>query len=545
MSNFRGLIVAAISMITAMATAQSIIPRPVTLKAAKGSVALTARSRICASGSARRVAEIARGQLVPGTGFEWPIVTRPADGDVVLKIDRGLSRLGPEGYRLNSTGGRVEISASAEAGLFYGLQSLRQLLPPAILRRAAIGTQDWTVPAVEIEDQPRFGWRGAHLDPCRHFRPKEFVLKFIDVMALHKLNKLHFHLTDDQGWRIEIKKYPKLTEVGAWRDRTMAGAYSEQRFDSEPHGGFYTQEDLREIVAYAKARFIEVVPEIEMPGHALAALAAYPELGNGTGPYKVGDRWGVIKQVFNAEDSTIQFLQNVLTEVLEIFPSPFIHVGGDECPKDEWKASARAQELIKERGLKNEDELQSWFIHQMDKWLAQHGRRLVGWDEILEGGLAPGATVMSWRGEAGGIAAAKAGHDVIMTPGNWTYFDHYQGDPVTEPLAIGGRTDLAEAYGYDPVPPSLTPEEAKHVLGTQGQLWSEYFPTTRYVEYMAFPRLCALSEIAWTPRDQKDFKDFEKRLPEHLKRLDAMDVNYRKLDGSNARYNGVPRKQGS
>ncbi len=319
--------------------------------------------------------------------------------------------------------------------------------------------------------------------------PKEVVLKLIDLIALHKMNVLHLHLTEDQGWRIEIKRYPRLTSVGAWRKESMVGHYEENLFDGIPYGGFYTQDDIREIVRYAADRFVNVVPEIEMPGHSEAAIAAYPELGNTSQPVEVRTRWGVSEDVYNVDDSTIQFLKNVLDEVLELFPSKLIHIGGDEAPKTQWHASAAAQEKMKQLGLKDEHELQGWFIRQIDAYLTAHGRRLVGWDEILEGGLAPGATVMSWRGEQGGLAAARAGHDVVMTPGESTYFDHYQSrDHKAEGIAIGGFLPLEKVYAYEPVPKELSPEEAQHVLGSQGQLWTEYIPDPKRLEYM-MPRI--------------------------------------------------------
>jgi hexosaminidase len=358
--------------------------------------------------------------------------------------------------------------------------------------------------------------------------PKAAILRFIDAMALQKLNTLQLHLTDDQGWRIEIRKYPKLTEIGAWRKETRAGHENDAKgFDGKPHGGFYTQADMREIVAYARERHINVVPEIEMPGHAQGAIAAYPELGNTGEKLEVGRHWGVNKNVFNVNERTILFLQDVLSEVLEIFPSKFIHVGGDEVPKDQWKASAEAQARIKQLGLKNEEELQSYFIRRMDEFLTARGRRLVGWDEILEGGLAPGATVMSWRGNKGGIAAARAGHDVVMTPTDYVYLDYYQSKDAGEPLGIGGYVPLEKVYSFEPVPPELNQNEARRVLGAQGNIWTEYIQTPEHLEYMAFPRLAALAEVTWTARDKMDFQDFEPRLVPLQERWKAMGVNFR------------------
>jgi hexosaminidase len=415
----------------------------------------------------------------------------------------------------------VEIRALKPAGVFYGCQTLLQLL-------SKTSEGKWQIPCVEIEDYPRFRWRGMHLDVCRHFMPAEFVKKYIDLLAMHKMNTLHWHLTDDQGWRIEIKKYPKLTEVGAWRDGTQVGHNStaEKKYDGKRYGGFYTQEQIREIVAYAKARHVNIVPEIEMPGHCQAAVAAYPELGCTGRPIGVMQGWGVSEDIYNVREETFQFIEDVLTEVMGLFDSPFIHVGGDEVPKTQWKQNAYAQAKMKELELEDEQELQSWFIHRIDTFLTKHSRRLIGWDEILEGGLVPGAAVMSWRGEVGGIEAAKAGHDVVMTPGNYTYLDHYQADPKTEPMAIGGFTTLEKVYHYEPIPAVLDTDKARHILGAQGQIWTEYIATPQQVEYMAYPRAIALAEVLWTPKDKKDYADFILRLQIHSKRLDSLNVNY-------------------
>ena len=360
--------------------------------------------------------------------------------------------------------------------------------------------------------------------------PKAGLYRFIDSMAMLKLNVLQFHFTDDQGWRVEVKKYPKLTEIGSRRKETIVGNHRDStKYDGIPHAGYYTQADLREIVAYAAERFINVVPEIEMPGHAQAAIAAYPELGNTGEKLEVRTTWGVNKNVFNANESTILFLQDVLKEMMAIFPSKFIHVGGDEVPKDQWKASAEAQARMKALGLKNEEELQSYFIRRMDQFLTANGRRLVGWDEILEGGLAPGATVMSWRGIEGGIAAARAGHDVVMAPTTYTYFDYYQAK-AGEPLALGGFLPLDKVYEFEPIPPELTTEEGRRVLGAQGQLWTEYISTPEYLEYMTFPRMSALAEVVWTPKARKDYSLFLARIRVQEERLRARGVNYRALD---------------
>lgn len=518
-------------LLTAMTQAQPyFVPQPVSWNPGRGSFTLNSRTTIVADGTLEPLADRLRSYLRPATGLPFKSVDRASANSIHLRIDSRLSRLGREGYRLNVARDGVEIVSSNPAGVFYGIQSLRQMLPPQVFRRGKVEGVNWTIPQGQVEDFPRFAWRGGHLDVGRHFYPKEFLLKFIDLLALHKYNTFHLHLTEDQGWRIEIKKYPRLTQVGGWRGNTML-TYDPPTFSGKPHSGFYTQDDLREVVAYAAERFINVVPEIEMPGHSQAAIAAYPELGNSpTKQHPVATEWGVNKVVFNVEDRTIAFLQDVLEEVMDIFPSPFIHIGGDECPKDEWRASPAAQAKMKSLGLMDENELQSWFIKQMDTFLTKRGRRLIGWDEILEGGLAPGATVLSWRSEQGGIAAANAGHDVVMAPNDFTYFDHYQGPKEKEPHAIGGFTDIKEAYSYEPVPKELTGNAVRHILGSQFHLWSEYFPHTRHVEYMAFPRACAFSEVLWSPKEMRNYDSLMSRLPFHLDRLTALDVNFRKLD---------------
>jgi len=522
-------------------TALSVIPQPVHLTRRAGSFVVTARTAIVTDRATRDIGYQLADWIRPATGYRLAVGAASAAGGppISIRIDPTLARLGEEGYLLSVTPARITIRAFRPAGAFYAVETLRQLLPPDIFRAAPVAGVSWVVPAVEIEDWPRFSWRGAHLDVSRSFMPKEFVKKYIDLLALHKLNRFHWHLTDDQGWRIEITKYPLLTSIGAWRRQSLVGVQHAYRdttqwvYDNIRHGGFYTQDDVREIVAYAQARFITVVPEIEMPGHAQAAIAAYPWLGNTGQQLEVLTHWGVDANILNPSDSAIHFMQDVLTEVLRLFPSHWIHTGGDEAVKDQWKTSALAQARIRELGLRDENHLQSWMTAQMSQWLAGRGRSLIGWDEILEGGtegLAPNAVVMSWRGIDGGVAAAQAGHDVVMTPTSNTYFDYYQSqDTAREPLAIGGFLPLETVYAYEPIPPALDSLQARHVLGTQGQIWTEYQRTPKNVEYMVFPRLVALSEVAWTPREQKDFADFRGRLAKHLARLAVIDVNYRRL----------------
>ena len=523
----------------------AVIPRPAQLTPRRGRFALTAATVIWTDRADTAVGHQLARYLEPATGFAFAVRTGsapPAAGGparaIVLRRDASLARLGPEGYVLDVRPDLVTARAPEPGGLFYAVQTIRQLLPPEVFRAAPVGgrTAVWTMPAVRIEDAPRFRWRGAMLDVARHFMPKGFVERYVDLLALHKMNVFHWHLTDDQGWRLEIRKYPRLTDVGSRRAMTVAGRQRGDSagwaFDSVPHGGFYTQDDVREVVAYAAARHVTVVPEIEMPGHAVAAIAAYPELGvtipGVTGPTPVATRWGVFDNILNAEPGTVRFMQDVLTEVLALFPSPYVHVGGDEADKARWRADPRTQARVRALGLKDEHELQSWFIGQMDTFLTAHGRRLVGWDEILEGGLAPGAVVMSWRGTRGGIEAARAGHDVVMTPTSHVYLDYVQSrDRAAEPVGPGAVLTLDTVYAFEPVPAELTPAEARHVLGAQGNLWTEYVPTPKQAEYMAYPRLSALAEVTWTPKDGRDFADFRRRLGAHLRRLDALDVHYR------------------
>lgn len=521
----------------------AVIPRPSVLTPAPGHFTLTSGSTIRTDAAFAGVATRFVRDIANATGFDLRIVTARASRAGTIRLVRVTGRdaaaLGAEGYRLDVTPAGVTVHAAQAAGAFYALESYKQLVPAAIYRSAPIGDVVWRAPAVHIEDKPRFVWRGAHLDAGRHFMPKEFVKKYIDLLARHKMNRFHWHLTEDQGWRIEIRKYPRLTEVGSCRAQTSVGPYqydpAKQVFDGRPHCGFYTQDDVREVVAYAAERFVMVVPEIEMPGHAQAAIAAYPHLGvRRDTTVQVRQTWHFSDFILNANDSTVAFMQDVLREVMALFPGPYIHVGGDEATKTQWKASAEVQARIRSLGLKDENALQSWFIAQMDAFLRKNGRRLIGWDEILEGGALPAsATVMSWRGMAGGIEAAKSNHDVVMAPGSHTYLDHYQSlNKGAEPLAIGGYLPIDTVYAFEPVPASLTPAEATHILGTQAQLWTEYIRTPKELEYMAFPRLSALAEVAWTTVPRRNFADFMQRLEPHLRRLDAMDVRYRPLDGS-------------
>jgi len=503
---------------TSAQTPLSIVPRPARMTIGDGQVVVCAATPILTSDSTDtelRDLALAVGALLAGHPCGLPSEAARPSVTLRLESDAGLPS---EGYRLTADAGGVRIAAATGAGLFYGIQTLRQLVP----------LDGGAVPFVEIDDAPRFPYRGMHLDVVRHVFPVAFIERYIDLLSRYKLNTFHWHLTDDQGWRLEIRKYPRLTSVGAWRRETIAGKQFDPYVgDGQPYGGYYTQAQVREVVAYAAARHVTVIPEIEMPGHAVAALAAYPELACTAGPFDVATVWGVTEDIYCPSERTFAFLEDVLTEVLELFPSPYIHIGGDEVPKRRWKESPLAQEIIRREGLHDEAELQSWFIRRIETFLHAHGRRLIGWDEILEGGLAPDATVMSWRGVDGGIAAARQGHDVVMTPGSHLYFDHYQGPRETEPLAIGGFTPLWRVYEFEPVPPDLTADEGRHVLGAQANVWTEYITTPEQVEYMALPRLLALAEVVWSPQGARDWDDFSARLPTQLRRLDALGVHYR------------------
>lgn len=447
---------------------------------------------------------------------------------VIFQLDnQEEENMNSEAYLLNINENLVTISADNHRGLFWGVQSLIQLMPPAFYNK----NQDQGVleiQGVRIKDKPRFGYRGMHLDVCRHMFPVEFIKQYIDLLAFYKFNTFHWHLTEDQGWRIEIKKYPELMEVSAFRDSTLVGHYRDKphKWDGERYGGYYTQQEVREIVQYATDRNITIIPEIEMPGHSKATLAAYPELSCTGGPFRPATLWGVFEDVYCPKDETFEFLENVLSEVMQLFPGEYIHIGGDECPKTRWKNCDHCQELMKKEGLESEDELQSYFIRRIEKFLNKNGKKLIGWDEILEGGLSPNATVMSWRGITGGIAAAKQGHDAIMTPGTHCYFDHYQDSANTQPLAIGGLTTLKKVYHYEPIPDELTEEQAHHILGAQANVWTEYIKTPQHVEYMILPRMAALSEVNWSKPEGKNWEGFKKRVKHHFAIYDELGLNY-------------------
>lgn len=499
----------------------NIIPKPNSVQPTAGTFTLTSKTVILAADkAAQENAAVLNDLLQRNFGIRLSVKNKALRDSGIFFVTDGEET--DEKYELTIDPKVIRIKGSAR-GQFYALQTLMQMIPADAKGEAKI-------PAAEISDRPRFVYRGMHLDVSRHFMPVSFVKKYIDLMSQYKMNTFHWHLTDDQGWRIEIKKYPKLTEIGARRPETMVERnFSPYIGDGKPVEGHYTQAEIKDVVAYAKARKITVIPEIELPGHASAAITAYPELGCKTDfKYKVQTTWGIFVEVFCPTETTFKFLEDVLDETIALFPdSPYIHIGGDEVLKDHWKESAFVQDLMKKENLKDEHEVQSYFIRRMEKFVNSKGKKIIGWDEILEGGLAPNATVMSWRGTKGGIEAAKAKHDVIMTPTDFLYFDYGQGDPAYEPLNIGSYVPLEKVYSFDPVPAELTPEEAKYILGGQANVWTEYLKKPENVEYMVFPRLLALSEVVWSKASDKDFTDFKRRMMPNLAYLDRQGVNYR------------------
>ena len=547
------------------------IPKPRSATPGDGVFTLHEATAITATDAAARAARRLQADLRAATGFALPTVrveegaqrpsrnaaddegldtrrppagaTRPA-ADIDLAFD---DRMPHEAYRLEVASAGVRVIGGGDAGLFYGGQALRQLLGPDAFRRAPLPGRDWTAAASVIDDAPRFAWRGFMLDVARSFRPKHEVLRLIDLLALHRVNVLQLHLTDDQGWRMEIRRHPRLTEVGAWRPESQLGHGPASTLDGRPHGGFYTQDDLREIVAYAAERMITVVPEIETPGHVRAALAAYPELGVTGQHVEVWTRFGITDDVLNVEESTIDFFRDVFDEVMDVFPSTYIAVGGDEARKTQWAADPRTQELMRERGLANEHELQAWFIRQLDDHLTAAGRRLYGWDEVLEGPLAPGATIASWRGLHGARIAVARGHDVVLCPDDFAYLDYRQSDAAEEPIPVGTVLSLRDVYDFEPLPDDADEATRRHVLGVQANAWTEHLDTASRLDYAVFPRLAAFAEVAWSAPG-KDWDDFAARLPGQLAIYDAIGVGYRPLAGPRPWQQrpgipGVPRER--
>lgn len=503
----------------------SVIPAPSHIEMREGAFTIKPATKIVIGENEAEIARTAgflNERLRKAAGFELEVTSEPADGGIFF-MEAGLSH---ESYSIHCSPERIVIEYGDGAGAFYGLQTLLQLLPVDIFSESRV-RRDWTVPACLIEDSPRFAWRGMHIDCSLHFFDMDFLKRYIDLMAMHKVNRFHWHLTDDQGWRIEIKKYPLLTEKGQWRKETVIGSLYSGIYDGKPYGGYYSQEDVRELVQYAAERYVTIIPEIEMPGHSLAAIACYPELSCGLeDSYEVGTRWGVFRQVYCPKEETFAFLEDVLDEVMELFPSEVIHIGGDECPKKSWKQCSHCQSLIKKLGLKDEFALQSWFITRIGNYVTSKGRTIIGWDEIIQGGLAPDARVMSWLGEEGGITAARQHHEAVMAPYQKYYLDYAQGDTDSEPLSMGGPTMLRTMYDYEPVPSVLTPEEQRYIIGVEGCVWTEYLPTPERVEYMAWPRMCAIAESGWTPAGRKDWRGFTERLEKHLGRFDRLGVGY-------------------
>ena len=503
-----------------------IIPLPEHLQMLEGSFRITSDTPVWVDGPAEftRTAEFLSKRFETVTGKPLKFAEEfPRSGAIYFMQADGYPA---EGYQLRVESGRILIESTDGAGAFYALQTLLQLLPEECLSDSRVSGVDWTIPSVDIEDAPRFPYRGMHLDCCLHFFDIDFLKKYIDVMAFHKVNRFHWHLTEDQGWRLEIKKYPLLTEKGQWRKETVVGSLSSGVYDGQRYGGYYTQEQVRDLVQYAAERYVTIIPEIELPGHALAAIACYPELSCGLEDhYETATKWGIFKQVYCPKEETFAFLEDVFDEVIDLFPSELIHIGGDECPKASWKACPHCQALIRREGLKDEFELQSWFIQRMERYINSKGRQIIGWDEILQGGLAPNARVMSWLGEEGGIKAAQQHHEVVMAPYPKYYLDYWQGDPDSEPLAMGGPTLLRTMYEYNPVPEVLDAEQRKYIIGVEGCVWTEYMPTPARVEYMAWPRMCAIAESGWS-RAPKDWDAFTRRLETHLGRLDRLDVGY-------------------
>jgi hexosaminidase len=529
----------------------SIIPLPAKMEARPGvfklrtgtrvlGVRLHRGTRILADAASRDTALYLAAQLRKATGVKFQVQDfnsrmpdgnsqTPREGDILLTTQGADASLGPEGYQLSVTPGSVVIRAPADAGAFYGAQTFLQLLPPEVFATSRVHGVKWTAPCVEITDQPRFAWRGLMLDVSRHFFNKREVESILDLMAMHKLNRFHWHLTDDQGWRIEIKKYPKLTEVGAWRKGVNFNLDPKDTTAYGPdgrYGGYYTQDDIREVTAYAAARHILVVPEIEMPGHSTAALEAYPQYSCTGGPFTTDLNGGVFNGIYCAgNDDTFTFLDDVLGEVFDLFPGPYIHIGGDEVRLDNWEKCAKDQDLMKRENL-GPGQVESWFIRRMEKFINGRGRTLIGWSEISQGGLAKSAIVMDWIG--GAREAASAGHDVVMSPTGYCYLDHYQStDHAHEPRAIGGYLPLRKVYSFEPIPAGLDPADAPHILGAQGNLWTEYVPSLKRAEYMIFPRETAMAEVVWSPKESRNWEDFTRRLGADCKRLDAAGANYR------------------
>ena len=514
----------------------NIIPQPEHVKISEGQFKVTPKTKLIVSAKAVEVGNYFNDFLFKSADFQLSVNERtdnnlPKSGFILLELIQEDSSLGKEGYELKVSNDKIIITALETAGLFYGVQSIRQLLPPQIESPKPVKNIEWKVPAVEIKDKPRFAWRGMHLDVGRYMFPVSFIKKYIDLMALHKMNVFHWHLTEDQGWRIEIKKYPKLTEVGAYRKASPL-LTDRNTLDKKPYGGYYTQEEIKEIVDYAAKRFVTIVPEIEMPGHSMAALASYPELGCTGGPYEVRSHWGIEKNVYCAGNEKVYgFLNDVLTEVMELFPGQYIHVGGDECPTDRWKECNNCQSLLHKEGLDDEHKLQTYFMKRIQKLLAQNGKTMVGWEEIMNPDTVSNTVLMAWRTKNNiGYHGAKLGYKVVQTPNRYCYFNKsYTKYMENEPPARPGNITIESVYNYNPIPEGLAPEFHENIIGAQACLWTEYINTPEIAEYMTYPRASALSEVLWSSPDSTDYSDFIQRLPHLLERLNLLNVNYRPI----------------
>ncbi len=501
----------------------NIVPVPMKQKMKEGQFSMSSKTRLNYNEDFKISARFLESYLTNGNQMKL----NEGEGGNVISFEKDEQMENAEGYKLVVSSEEIKIIAPTDQGAFYAVQSLRQLLPVSFETGSYKGSEVG-IKCMEIEDEPQFSYRGMHLDVGRHFFSTTFIKQYIDALAMLKMNTFHWHLTEDQGWRIEIKKYPRLNEIAAYRKETLVGHYNDQphQFDGKRYGGFYTQEEIKDIVEYAYNRNVTIIPEIEMPGHSQAAIAAYPELGCTDEPIEVATKWGVFEEIYCTKEETFAFVEDVLDEVLTLFPSKYIHIGGDEAPKTRWKNCSDCQRRIKEEGLKDEHELQSYFISRVEKYLNGKGRQIIGWDEILEGGLAPNATVMSWRGTKGAVAAAKERHNVINTTTSHCYFDYYQSTNEGEPIAIGGFLPLEKVYGFNPIPEELNEDEQKYVLGAQGNVWTEYMSTEDNVEYMVYPRIMAMSEVVWSKDENKDYDDFVSRVEKFNERLDVLDVNY-------------------
>jgi hexosaminidase len=527
----------------------NIIPLPDNIKAGKGDFVIDENTVFATgsfnSGNIANAVSLFTEQLSTVTSLKFkmvPLAKVPPRNVIAFIPDKRI--VGEEAYKLSISPQKITIGASSAKGCFYALQTLRQLLPTGFEAMSAQNNTEWKIPCCTITDSPRYKYRGLHLDVCRHFVPVEELKKIIDQLALLKINTFHWHLTDDQGWRIEIKKYPGLTSTGAYRNQTLTGHYNDKprKYDQTRYGGFYTQDEIKEVVRYAAQRYVDILPEIEMPGHAVAALAAYPQFSCSGGPFEVQGLWGVFNDVFCTKEATFTFLQDVLDEVTSLFPYPYIHIGGDECPTIRWQNCVYCQNRMKEEGLQNEHELQKYFIHRIENYLNSKGKKIIGWEEILNPQLNKSSVLMSWTGEQAGLRAARQGYDVIMSPSSHLYLDYYQSQLSSEPLAIGGYVPIERVYAYNPPYDSLSAGAASHIIGIQANTWTEYMPDEAQRFYMIFPRLAALAEVGWTSSQRRNFDDFASRLPSLLNRYDLMGINYSKafydIEGKTIRDNG-------